>query len=86
MSKLDLGTGLQIITIIIMVKDVRLNYTHSASLADLYLCIFIVLRGKNRFPVEVSWTSAVRIFLVSFVQVYLLRMVSTLKNTQIPAK
>ena len=61
MDKLDLGRGLQIINIITMVKDVRLNYTHSASLTDLYFLYFYIL-GKNRPLVEGSWTSAERIF------------------------
>lgn len=39
-NKLGLGRGLQIISINTMVKDVRLNYTHSACLADLYFIYF----------------------------------------------
>jgi len=63
-----------------MVKDVNLTI-HILHLWLLYtLYIFILLPGKNRPLVEGSWTSAVRIFLVSFFQVYLLRMVSTTKE------
>lgn len=39
-NKLDLGRVLQIIIIITMVKDVRLNCTRSASRADLYFMYF----------------------------------------------
>lgn len=58
MNKLNLGKGLQAINAITVVKDIRVNNTHSASLAHLYIIYICILPPEeNKCLVEGSWAS-----------------------------